>query len=69
MSGVRSRKECDANKDILLWVETGYEDRIDTITEDELWELQSTGKVKDPWDKWYDNPVCPECGSKNVIAF
>jgi len=25
--------------------------------------------LKDPWGKWYDNPVCPECGSKNVVAF
>lgn len=39
------------------------------LSVDELWELGSTEKVKDPWNKWYDNLVCPECGSKNVVAF
>lgn len=38
---------------------TKYEDRIDTITDDELWELQRTEKVKDPWGKWYDISFFP----------
>lgn len=68
-------KDCGNETSIRGWLEredlkgTKYEDRIDTITEDELWELGCTEKVKDPWNKWYENPVCPECGSKNVIAF
>lgn len=68
-------KDCGNETYFRGWVEredlkgTKYEDRIDTITDDELWELERTGKVKDPWDKWFDHQVCSECGSKNVIAF
>lgn len=42
---------------------------MDTITEDELFVLQNSGKVKDQWDRFMENPVCPECGSKNVYWF
>lgn len=57
------------------WVEkedligTEYESRINTITEQELDELQEKGEIKDEMDKFEENPICPECGSKNVKAF
>ncbi len=64
------------NKDSLRgWVEkqdligTKYEHMIDSITEEELYDLEIKGKVKDRWDKFVENPICPECGSKNVIWF
>lgn len=54
------------------WVEkedlkgTKYEDQIDSITEEELFDLAEKGEIKDEWDKFEENPVCPECGSDNV---
>ena len=48
-------------------VGTKYENLIDTITEDELYDLQEKGEIKDPWDRW--DGKCPYCGSKNVIAY
>ena len=37
--------------------------------EDELQELEQKGIIKDEWDRFLDNPICPDCGSKNVIYF
>lgn len=48
---------------------TPYENKINTITEDELQELEQKGIIKDEWDKFFDNPICPDCGSKDVIYF
>lgn len=47
---------------------TKYEDRMDSITEEELNDLEERGEIKDEWNKFEENPVCPECGSKNVIS-
>ena len=46
---------------------TKYENRIETITEDELHDLQEKGEIKDPWERW--DGKCPNCGSENVISF
>jgi len=48
-------------------VGTLYENRIKTITEEELCKLQEEGKIKDQWEKW--DGRCPSCGSKNVISY
>lgn len=54
------------------WIEkedlknTPYESTIDAITDEQLHELYRTGKVKDEMAKFKENPVCPECNSKNV---
>lgn len=67
--------DCETETSLRGWIEkedlknTEYEGLMDTITEDELYELERSGKIKDPWDRFLDNPVCPECGSKNVFWF
>jgi len=54
------------------WVEkedligTKYEERMDSITDKELSELEDRGEIQCEWDKFEENPICPECGSKNV---
>ena len=48
---------------------TDYEGLMDKITEDELFKLEQEGKIQDEWDKFMNNKVCPECGSKNVVYF
>lgn len=69
-------KDCGCEYSLRGWVEkedlrgTAYEDRMDTITEDELYKLQQEGKIQDEYDKFMiGNAVCPECGSKNVVYF
>ena len=42
---------------------------MDTITKEELWDLEEKGEIKDEWDRWEENPICPDCGSKNVISY
>ena len=41
---------------------------MDTITDEQLHELERNGMVKDEMDRFEANPVCPECGSKNVVS-
>ena len=66
-------KDCNEESSLRGWIEkedligTEYENRIDTITEKELYELEEKGKIKDPWDRW--DGRCPVCGSENVISF
>lgn len=54
------------------WIETEdlkntpYENVMNTITDEQLQELYRNGMVKDEMDKFKENPICPECGSKNV---
>ena len=67
--------DCGGMFSLRGWIEkedlknTPYENKIDTITEDELYQLEEKGKIKDEWDKFEDNPVCPDCGSENVVWF
>ena len=55
------------------WIEkedlknTPYENVMNTITDEQLQELYRNGMVKDEMDKFEENPICPECGSKNVV--
>lgn len=66
-------KDCGDETSLRGWIEkedligTKYEYLMDTITEDELYDLQEKGEIKDPWDRW--DETCPVCGSKNVFAF
>lgn len=46
---------------------TKYEPLIDTITQEELYELDQKGEIQDEWDRW--DGTCPHCKSKNVISF
>lgn len=46
---------------------TKYEHLMDTITDEELSELEQAGKIQDEWDKW--DGRCPNCGSNDVISF
>ena len=68
-------KNCHSEISLRGWLEkedlkgTSYENKINTITEDELQELEQKGIIKDEWDRFLDNPICPDCGSKNVIYF
>lgn len=68
-------KNCHSTFSLRGWLEkedlkgTSYENKINTITEDELQELEQKGIIKDEWDRFLDNPVCPKCGSKDVIYF
>lgn len=48
---------------------TPYEKIMNKITDEQLKELESKGIIKDEWDKFEENPVCPDCGSKNVVSF
>lgn len=48
---------------------TPYEKSMDTITNEQLNELSRKGIIKDEWDKFEENPVCPDCGSKNIVSF
>lgn len=65
--------DCQDENSLRGWIEkedligTKYENLIDTITEDELYELARAGLIKDPWDKW--DGRCPTCGSENVFSF
>lgn len=68
-------KDCKCESSLRGWVEkedlrgTDYEGLMDKITEDELFKLEQEGKIQDEWDKFMNNKVCPECGSKNVVYF
>ena len=67
-------KDCGYMTSLRGWVEkedligTKYEDMMDSITDDKLSDLEDKGEVKDEWDKFEENPICPECGSKNIIS-
>lgn len=66
-------KDCKQESFLRGWIDkkdlidTKYENLINTITEDELYELEEKGEIKDEWDRW--DGKCPECGSNNVISF
>lgn len=66
-------KDCHIESSLRGWIEkedligTKYENRMDSITEEELCDLEEKGEIQDPWDRW--DGRCPNCGSKNVIAF
>ena len=68
-------KRCRSENSLRGWIEredligTKYEHLMNTITEEELYELEKNGEIKDEWDRWRENPVCPDCGSKKVISF
>lgn len=46
---------------------TKYENRMNTITDEELDALEAAGEIQDEWDRW--DGKCPNCGSEDVIAF
>lgn len=46
---------------------TKYENLIDTITKEELYDLEQKGEIQDEWDRW--DGKCPVCGSSDVISF
>lgn len=68
-------KDCHSEFSLRGWLEkkdlkgTSYENRMDTISEEELIELENKNIIKDEWDRFLDNPICPDCASKNVIYF
>lgn len=68
-------KDCGSENHLRGWVEkedlkgTKYENLIDAITEEELWELERKGEIKDEWDRFDEDPKCPDCGSKNVVSY
>lgn len=68
-------KKCGSENSLRGWIEkedligTKYEHLMSTITEEELDELEKKGEIKDKWDKWMENRVCPDCGSDKVIFF
>lgn len=65
--------DCGKMFSIRGWIEkedlknTPYENVMNTITDEQLTELYRNGMVKDEMDKFEENPICPECGSKNVV--
>lgn len=67
--------DCGGMFSLRGWIEkkdlknTPYEKSMDTITNEQLNELSRKGIIKDEWDKFEENPVCPNCGSKNVVSF
>ena len=46
---------------------TAYENIMNAITDEQLEELYKNGKIKDEMGKFKENPICPECGSKNMV--
>lgn len=64
--------DCEWSDNLRGWTEeedligTLYESQIGVLSEEEIRDLGIEGKVKDPMDKFEENPVCPMCGSKNV---
>lgn len=66
-------KKCGEETSLRGWIEkedligTKYEDRMDSISEEELYELAENGEIKDEWDRW--DGKCPVCGSNKVISF
>lgn len=65
--------DCGKMFSIRGWIEkedlknTPYENVMNTITDEQLTELYRNEMVKDEMDKFEENPICPECGSKNVV--
>lgn len=65
--------DCGEMFSIRGWIEkedlknTPYENVMNTITDEQLQELYRNGMIKDEMDKFEENPICPECGSKNVV--
>lgn len=66
--------ECGAMYALRGWIEkedlknTPYENMINTITDEQLHELEQKGLIKDEMDRFEENPVCRECGSENVTS-
>lgn len=66
-------KKCGQESSLRGWIDkedlvgTKYENLFNTITEDELYDLEKRGEIKDEWDRW--NGKCPIFGSENVISF
>lgn len=66
---------CDCGEIFSLrgWIEkedlknTPYENIMNTITDEQLHDLERNGIIKDEMDRFKENPVCPECGSNNVV--
>lgn len=46
---------------------TKYENKMNTITDEELDALEAAGEIQDEWDRW--DGKCPNCGSEDVTAF
>lgn len=66
-------KDCGVESSLRGYIEkedlrgTRYENLMNTITEEELNELNQKGEIKDPWERCDES--CPVCGSKNIIWF
>lgn len=68
-------RDCHSFTSLRGWVEP--EDFIGTkwegLTQAQIDEMENENihifDGLDPWDKFYENPICPECGSENVISY
>ena len=64
--------DCGEMYSLRGWIEkedlrgTQFEEKIDTITDAELSELEEKGLIHDEMDVFEKNPCCRYCGSKNV---
>lgn len=56
-------KDCKEEFSFRGWIDredlkgTEYESQIDSITDEELYSLEKTDKIKDEWEKFEENPV------------
>ena len=64
--------DCGEMYSLRGWIEkedlrgTQFEEKIDTITDAELSELEEKGLIHDEMDVFEKTPCCRYCGSKNV---
>ena len=69
-------RKCRSGTPLRGWVEkedligTEYEHLMDSITEQELYKLESEGKIMDQFDRWKaEGRLCPDCGSKDTYWY
>ena len=68
-------RDCHFLSSLRGWIEP--EDLIGTkwegLSQDQIDEMKNKNinifNGLDPWDKFDENPICPYCGSKNVISY
>lgn len=65
--------DCGEMYSLRGWIEkedlkgTPYENMMNSITEEQLYELHQKGEIKDEMERFEANPICKKCGSKNVL--